>query len=91
MYRISLCAVDVQTNEEANPTFAEFTFFGAQGDIIIGKDAEYVVAETRGQAGYVPCEISDLVGRKFLDGDYNYFQVQTTEHLHGTASSTATE
>lgn len=93
-YRISLHGVYANINEEANPTFAEFTFFGQQGNIIIGKDIDYLLAETRGRNEDTPHEISDLVGKNFivtvtpssktLDNDYCHFQVQATEHVANT-------
>lgn len=50
-YRISFRGVDTDSTEEANPTFAEFTFlfFLQQGNVQIGKDTDYLVAEARGR------------------------------------------
>jgi len=52
--------------EKENPTFAEFMFFGPQGDIAIGADANYVSSPTKAETGQVPCKISNVVGKKLI-------------------------
>lgn len=67
-YRISFHGVDTDSTEEANPTFAEFNFFGQQGNVQIGKDADYLLAEARGRGEDRPQEILDLMGKKYIVG-----------------------
>lgn len=47
-YKLRVQAVDLDSTEKENPTFAEFMFFGPQGDIAIRTDANYVSSRTEG-------------------------------------------
>ncbi|CAM0873363.1 unnamed protein product [Alopecurus aequalis] len=90
-FRILLNAVDVDVADATIAPMAEFTFFGPHGETIVGKDAVMVVANARGQANYVPPELTNLIDRKFvvtvtpsdrsLDANYMYYQVQAVEPL----------
>lgn len=52
----------MQVEDEPNPLFAEFAFFGAQGDLITGKVQIPIccVGHAKGWIGYVPPEIEEL-------------------------------
>lgn len=88
-YKIAVRAIDLDTEEQQNPTFAEFSFFGKQGEIITGQNVDLAVANAAGRVGYTPPEIEELPGRTFivtvtphhqsLDAEFFYFQVQATE------------
>lgn len=84
-------AIDVGCVDPAAAKFAEFTFFGTRGDIVVGKDAVFLVATARGRVDYVPPDLEATVGKEFivvvmpknpsLDADYTYFQVQSVEPM----------
>lgn len=92
MSQIAVRAIDLDTEEQQNPTFAEFSFFGKQGEIITGQNVDLAVANAAGRVGYTPPEIEELPGKTFivtvtphhqsLDAEFFYFQVQATELLH---------
>lgn len=65
-YKIALCAIDLETEEEQNPGFVEFSFFGKQGEIITGQNVDLAVANVAGRARYTPPEIEELPGKKFI-------------------------
>lgn len=89
MSQIAVRAIDLDTEEQQNPTFAEFSFFGKQGEIITGQNVDLAVANAAGRVGYTPPEIEELPGKTFivtvtphhqsLDAEFFYFQVQATE------------
>lgn len=89
-YKVCLYGIDANTPEEQNATFAEFIFF-RQGNIIVGKEADYLLQETRARNEDTPREILDIVGKDFIvtvvqdDNTFNsnhyHFQVKSTEYV----------
>mgnify|MGYP005816434187 CR=1 FL=1 len=79
----TLHGIDAYMNNKKNATFAEFTLFG-QGNIITGKETDYLFEETRGRNEDTPHEISDLLVKKYIftvtpsskifNNDYCHFQ-----------------
>lgn len=73
------------------PHLLNLSLFGQQGNIHTGKEADYLLEETRVQNEDTPKELLDLVGKKFIvtvildDNTMNInhycFQVKFTEHV----------
>lgn len=65
-YKLPVSAKDIKPNEEIKEFIGEFMFFGDHGKILIGHDAELVVATTRGKARDLPPVVQNVVGTKCL-------------------------
>lgn len=65
-YKLPVSGKDIKPNEEIKEFIGEFMFFGDHGKILIGHDAELVVATTRGKASDLPPVVQNVVGTKCL-------------------------
>lgn len=90
-YKIRVHAMDDGSNDEANTTFAEFLFFDALVEKIVGITAYCVEAHKIGKTNYLPPELEQLPSKRFiltvvpqevaLNFDFYMFQVKVVEHL----------
>nr|XP_051220567.1 uncharacterized protein LOC127338531 [Lolium perenne] len=65
-YKLPVSAKENKPNEENKEFIGEFMFFGDHGKILIGHDAELVVATARGKASDLPPAVQNVVGTKCL-------------------------
>lgn len=89
--RISVHAVNIESNGDTEGTFAEFVFFGAQGEQIARMTTECAAAYATGRANYSPPELEQLPGKSFivtvtphqnsLDSDLYHLRVRALEQL----------
>lgn len=90
-FRISVRATDIEVEDQTGPTFAEFTFFGRQGELITGTTADCAPAHAKGRTNYLPPELEKLHDKKFivtvttndqtLRANFYHFKVQAIECL----------
>jgi hypothetical protein len=63
-YRLRVNAKNIGPNEENEEVIGQFMFRCNHDQILVGPDAELVVATTRGKANYLPPAVKNVVGRK---------------------------
>jgi hypothetical protein len=58
--------IDDGSDNEADTAFAEFIFFGAQGEQIVRITVDYASAHATGRTDYLPPELEQLPGKRFI-------------------------
>lgn len=65
-FRISVHPIDIEAEDQTDPTSADFAFFGQQGELITGTTANWPATHAKGRANYLPPELERLHARNSL-------------------------